>query len=93
MHRSLELKENGTLVAGFYSDHHDKTDSISQDMEKFMAKIKAKKAGNWDWAFEMKKAFIESFPKMITEPIIGDLTEFKVSNKKQTGQNIPVGSD
>ncbi len=70
MHRELKLVENGITIASYYSDHNDHENTLNQDMEKFMSKIKTKQAGNFDWVFELKKAFKSSFPEIITKTIL-----------------------
>ncbi len=79
MHRELKLTENGIVIASYYSDHNDHENTLNQDMEKFMSKIKAKQAGNFDWTFELVKAFKSSFPEVITKPILdeNESTEFE----------------
>lgn len=86
MHRELKLVENGITIATYYSDHNDHDNTLNQDMEKFMSKIKAKQAGNFDWIFELKKAFKNSFPEIITKPILNE-NESNEFERKICNQN------
>lgn len=97
MHRELKLVENGIIIATYYSDHNDHDNTLNQDMEKFMFKIKAKQAGNFNWTFELKKAFKNSFPKIITKPVLreNESNEFerKICNQNKMRSVEMIRSD
>lgn len=71
MHREIKLKEDGVVIATFYSDHNlgggqerqsRRDDTLRQDIRAFLDKIDAKFHQDWSWGYEIRRALELGFP-------------------------------